>query len=164
MQGYDLLTAHFKNNERTIVEVYWSNEKETLVEYIEAKEEDSMWQNLLEHISIDKLHENTYKHIKEQNAAFEETAVKIAKERGLIYDTLSDNTAALKVGVNAIFNNFDPEDQKDSLFVYKLHLFECDDIKNSKNKTKKSAIRKATTILEATLAACELIQAERSKK
>mgnify|MGYP006259790821 CR=1 FL=1 len=38
--GHEFLTAHFSNNDRTIVEAYWTTPdgKETRVEYIEAKE------------------------------------------------------------------------------------------------------------------------------
>ena len=63
IKGHEFLTAHFSNNERTIVEAYWTTPdgKETRVEYIEAKEGESNWENLLTHIDIDTLHEATYK-------------------------------------------------------------------------------------------------------
>ena len=64
--GHEFLSAHFSNNERTTVESYWitPDGKETRVEYIEAKDGDPNWENLLTHIDIDTLHEATYKHIK----------------------------------------------------------------------------------------------------
>ena len=45
--GHEFLTAHFSNDERTIVESYWTTPdgKETRVEYIEAKEGDPSWEN-----------------------------------------------------------------------------------------------------------------------
>ena len=60
--GHEFLTAHFSNNDRTIVEAYWTTPdgKETRVEYIEAKEGDPSWENLLTHMDIDTLHESTY--------------------------------------------------------------------------------------------------------
>ena len=165
MQGYNLLTAHFCNNERTTVEAYWCNDKgeDIQVEYIEAKKGDAAWTELRNHITIDQLHENTYKHIRAQNDLFEETAIAIAKERGLVYDINSDKTAALKLMAEMLFIQLTEEQLKEHLFVYKLNLFENEVIKNSKDRTGKAAIRKATTIVEATLAACALYQTEMAK-
>jgi len=166
MQGYNLLTAHFSNNERTTVEVYWCNDKgeDIQVEYLEAKEGDAAWEELLTHVTIDQLHENTYKHIRKQNDMFETTAIEIAKKRGLVYDINTDKTSALKVIAETIFKELSEEELKEYLFVYKLNLFENNVIKNSKDRTSKAAIRKATTIVEATMLACELYQKESSKE
>ena len=106
--GHDFLTAHFCNNERTTVESYWvtPDGKETRVEYIEAKEGDPNWENLLTHIDIDALHEATYKHIKEQNAEFEDTVIKLAKDRGLLYDIDELSTDTYKVLSHILFKEF----------------------------------------------------------
>ena len=80
--GHEFVRAHFSNNDRTTVESFWTDGKVERVEYIEAKEGDPNWENLLTHIDIDTLHEATYQHIKEQNAVFEDSVVKLAKERG----------------------------------------------------------------------------------
>ena len=160
MQGHDLLTAHFCNNERTSVETYWvtPDGKETRVNYIEAKEGDPQWEDLLEKITIDAIHENTYKHIREQNTLFQDDVIKIAKERGLIYDIDSINTDIYKVIVAAIFASFDKEKDKEKLFMWKLQLFEVEEIKNSSNKELKSKLRKAKTILEATSYAIQIVE------
>lgn len=164
MQGYNLLTAHFSNNERTTAEVYWCNDEgsDIQVEYIEANRKDAAWQDLITHISIDQLHENTYKHIREQNNIFEEQVIKIGKERGLLYDINTDKTAALKMMAELLFTQLSEIQLKEYLFVYKLNLFENEVIKNSKDRTGKAAIRKATNIVEATMAACALYQKESS--
>lgn len=157
--------ARFADNARTIVESKWEDENGELVEsYIEAKDGDASWEELLTHISIDQLHENTFKWIKEKNAEFENTVIEIAKKRGLVYDISTDSTAAFKVVAEIIFKQFDEKQLKEYLFVYKLNLFENELIKNSKNREMKAAIRKATTIVEATMAACELYQLELAKK
>jgi len=133
--GHDFLTAHFCNNERTTVESYWvtPDGKETRVEYIEAKEGDPNWENLLTHIDIDALHEATYKHIKEQNAMFEDTVIKLAKERGLLYDIDELSTDTYKVLSHILFKEFDEEQDKEKLFLYKLQLFEIPAVKKSKD-------------------------------
>ena len=166
MQGYNLLTAHFSNNERTTVEIYWCDDKgeDIQVEYTEAKEGDAAWEELLTHITIDQLHENTYKHIREQNDAFEKQVIEVANKRGLVYDTNTDRGAALKVAADTLFREHSEAELKEYLFTYKLNLFENEVIKNSKDRTGKAAIRKATTIVEATMAACALYQKELSKK
>ena len=166
MQGYNLLTAHFSNNERTTAEVYWCNDKgeDIQVEYIEANKKDATWQDLITHISIDQLHENTYKHIREQNDIFERQVIDIAKKRGLVHDINTDRGAALKLTAETLFRELNEEELKEYLFIYKLNLFENEVIKNSKDRTGKAAIRKATTIVEATMTACALYQKELSKK
>lgn len=164
MQGYNLLkhSAHFSNNERTTVAVYWCDDKgeDIQVEYTEAKEGDAAWEELLTHITIDQLHENTYKHIREQSELFENLAISIAKKNGLVYDINTDKGSALKVVAETLFRQYNEDELKEYLFTYKLNLFENEVIKNSKDRTGKAAIRKATSIVEATVAACELYQIE----
>ena len=48
--------------------------------------------------------------------------------------------------INSIFNH--KEDDKESLFALKIALFEIDFIKDSKDKEKKAALRKAKTPIE----------------
>lgn len=159
MEGHDFLTAHFVNNERTVVEVFWvtPDGKETREEYIEANDDDT-WKNLLKHVTIDELHENTYKHIREQNKLFEDQVITIAKKRGMVYDIDEVNTDVYKSMVSAIFKPFDPEEQKDKLFMIKLALFEVESIKNVKNKELKSELRKANDIISAFKIAIQMVE------
>ena len=157
MEGHDFLTAHFCNNEKTTVEVYWTAEQgEVRVTYIEAKEGDPQWEELMTYVTIDELHENTYKHIREQNEAFEKQVIDIAKERGLIIDVDDVNTDSYKIATNYIFQSFDEEEDKEKLFIYKLQLFEVDQIKNSQDSEAKKKLRNAKSIVEATKIACEI--------
>ena len=162
--GHEFLTAHFSNNDRTIVESYWTTPdgKETRVEYIEAKEGDPSWENLLTHMDIDTLHESTYKQIRAQNEAFENDVVKIGKERGLIYDLSEGSSNLYKMIAHAIFADFNEEEDKERLFLFKLELFELDAIKKSKSRNLKSNLRKSKNLLEAIKAAVAI--AEESKK
>ena len=162
--GHEFLTAHFSNNDRTIVESYWTTPdgKETRVEYIEAKEGDPNWENLLTHMDIDTLHEATYKQIRAQNEAFENDVIKIGKERGLVYDLTDNNAGVYKMIAHALFQDFNEEKDKERLFLFKLELFELDLVKKSKNRNLKSKLRKSKTLLEAVKSAVEI--AEESKK
>lgn len=154
MQGYEFLTAHFVNNERTMVEVYWANEDKTITDYVSAVEGDKKWAYLLEHIDIDQLHENTYKHIRSQNEAFEEKVMSIAKERGMLIDIDVANTDQMKALLGIIFeepvfeNPSDEEKHKEKLFALKLALFEFDSIRKSKNKDLKTQLRKAENAID----------------
>ena len=79
-----------------------------------------------------------------------------------MYDINTDKTAALKMMAELLFTQLPEIQLKEHLFIYKLNLFENEVIKNSKDRTGKAAIRKATNIVEATMAACALYQKESS--
>ena len=158
--GHEFLTAHFSNNERTIVESYWvtPDGKETRVEYIEANPDDTAWKKLLTHIDIDSLHEATYKHIREQNEAFEDSVVQLAKSRGMIYDVDEMSGDVHKVVAQVLFTPFDETQDKEKLFLYKLQLFEVEEIKKCTDSQKKRELRQAKTILEATKVAINIVE------
>lgn len=157
---HEFLYAHFSDNERTIVESYWSTPdgKETRVEYIEAKDGDPNWENLLTHIDIDTLHEATYKNIRDLDNSYKDQVMEIAKERGMVYDIDSINTDIYKAITAAIFKPFNPEEDKEKLFMFKLQLFELEQIKNNKNKTQKAKLRKSKDIIEALKAAIDIVE------
>ena len=145
--GHEFLTAHFTNNERTMVESYWvtPDGKEIRVEHVEAKEDDIGWRKLLTHINIDALHENTYKHIREQNEALEKAVAiygkqnRISSGSGEIHEEL----------ISLLFRSFDKERDKEMLLMTKLKLFEVDEIKKSNNRALKAELRKALTLVDA---------------
>jgi len=158
--GHEFLTAHFCNNERTMVESYWitPDGKETRVEYVEAKPEDTAWKKLLTHIDIDSLHEATYKHIKAQNEAFEDNVIELAKSRGMIYDVDEMSGDVHKVIAQSLFAPFDETQDKEKLFLYKLQLFEVEAIRKCTDSQKKRELRQAKTILEATKIAIDIVE------
>jgi len=160
IDGHDFLTAHFTNNERTIVESLWVDPKTNEIrEYtLQAVEGNEDWEALLKHIDIDTLHENTYKHIREQNQQFEDQVIRVAKERGMIYDIDSINTDLYKAISSTIFAPFDPEKDKEKLFMFKLQLFEIDKIKKSKDKDLKALLRKSKNVIEATKIAIQIVE------
>ena len=160
IDGHDFLTAHFTNNERTIVESLWVDPKTNEIrEYtLQAVEGNEDWEALLKHIDIDTLHENTYKYIREQNQQFEDQVIRVAKERGMIYDIDSINTDLYKAIIQYLFKPFNSEEDKEKLFMIKLQLFEVEEIKNNKNKDLKAKLRKSTTPLDAIKTAIEIVE------
>jgi len=155
--GHEFVRAHFSNNERTIVEAFWTDGKVERVEYIEAKEGDHNWESLLKHIDIDALHEATYKYIKDTQNAFRNQAIQIAKDQGILQD-FQDKTVVNDMIVKMLFEKDDSSDSKNTLFVLKLKLFELEFVKNCKTRKLKSDLRKAENILQAIKIAIEIFE------
>ena len=158
MQGHKLLNAYFIDEERTLVECLWMEELTNIVreETIEAKDGDAVWENLLKHIDIDTLHEMTYKRIRDLDEAYKDQVIAIAKERGLIWEIDDIRSNANRLVIPSIFGDFDKENDKEKLFLYKLKLFEVEAIKNSKDAQMKKKLRQAKTIIEAIQVGCNI--------
>jgi glycine cleavage system protein P-like pyridoxal-binding family len=156
------IDAYFTNNERTVVNVLWENDnKENIEETVIAETNDPAWENLLNQpeVTIDKLHERTVNRNREQRAIFEQQVVDIAKRDGLIYDGDHINTDVYKMFVKTIFNTeLEEKEVKEQLFMFKLALFELDKIKDSDDREKKAALRKAETLPAALKIACDLFE------
>ena len=155
--GHTFVRAHFSNNERTIVESFWTDGKVERVEYIEAKDGDPNWENLLTHTDIDKLHEDTYKFIKNTQKAFEIQAMQIAKDQGILQD-FQDKNVINDAIVKTLFEQDNNSDSKNTLFVYKLKLFELNFVKNCKSRKMKSELRKAKDVRQATKIAIDIFE------
>jgi len=155
--GHKFVSAHFTDNARTIVEALWTDGKETRTEYIEAKEGDSNWENLLTHIDIDALHEATYKYIKNSQKAFEIQALQIAKDQGVLQDFQDKNVISEAI-IKTLFEKEEDGDSKNTLFVFKLKLFELEFIKKCKTRKLKSDLRKAKNIREALNVAIKIFE------
>ena len=100
-------------------------------------------------MSLDELHENTYKHKKEEKRLFDEHVINIAKKDGLVFDEYKLDTKFYPTLVSAIL-----KDQKDEdhLFALKLALFENETINSSDNAELKAEIRKGKSeVLQAAL-------------
>jgi len=156
---HKFVSAHFTDNARTTVEVQWeAPDGKMRVEYIMAEEDNIHWKNLLEHIDVDELHESTYNYIKNSQKAFEDQAIQIAKDQGILKNIVDKNIineAILKI----LFEKEEEDgDSKNTLFVFKLKLFELEFIKNCKTRKLKSDLRKAENIREALKVAIEIFE------
>jgi glycine cleavage system protein P-like pyridoxal-binding family len=159
-----MIDAYFTNEQRTVVNVLWENDKKEVVEetvLVEANE--PAWENLLNqpNVTLDNLHERTVNRNREQRAIFEQQVVEIAKRDGLIYDGDHINTDIYKMFVQTIFSTeLTEKEVKEQLFMFKLALFELDKIKESNNREMKAALRKAETLPSALKIACELFESD----
>ena len=161
IEGHKLIQAHFCNDERTSVEMYWQHDDDekqhttVRVEYCKVDESDEMYNWLLTQMSIDDLHEATFKHIKVQDEIYREQVIAIAKEDGLIFDDKADATSTAALLANVLFN-YDEDKQKELLFQFKLQVFDMDVVKEASSATK-SKIRKSETMVDVTKHVIELL-------
>jgi hypothetical protein len=152
----EFIRAYFSNNERTIVKAIYANDKgEEIPHIITAEDGNPKWEELKKHISIDDLHEATYKWIREANESYKEKVMEIAKERGMLIDIDAANTDEMKALLGIIFEEpkfekpSDERKHKEKLFALKLALFEFDSIKESKDRDLKTKLRKSENMVDA---------------
>jgi len=159
--------AYFFDNDRTVIKaIYRDKDNNEIVRHIPAQESNKKYQafmNDMETISgdtsaIDKLHERTMNYLRESQSDFEEKVITIAKERGLVHDIDNVSTDVYKIVAASLFKDFDGEKEKQSLFLYKLTLFEMDFVKDCDDRDLKKELRKSKTLIDATKIACEIYQ------
>ena len=148
--------AYFIDNERQNIEILATSEdkKQVFPTIVPFDENNHMFQALKSKMSVDELHENTYKKKQEERKLFEEQVVRIAKKDGLVFDEYKLDTKFYPSLVKAIVEN---QDNEDHLFALKLALFEVDKIRDSENTELKTNIRKGKTKVEVLLNALKLI-------
>jgi|TARA_B100000085_G_C18466117_1_gene481067 hypothetical protein len=149
------IDAYFIDNERENIEILATSEdkKQVFSTIIPFNEEHSEYKALMTIMSLDELHENTYKHKKEEKRLFDEHVINIAKKDGLVFDEYKLDTKFYPTLVSAIL-----KDQKDEdhLFALKLALFENETISGSDNAELKAEIRKGKSKIEVLQAALKL--------
>lgn len=161
LPGYDYLTAHFVDEAKTQISTYWIDPKNpdaVIEETIEMDDEHPVYQELLQHTTLDEIHENTVIEIREQRAGFQKMVLDIAKHEGLISDLITSEDNLYQVIANTVFQDFDPATQAEALFSFKLTLFEQEWLKNSDDREGKAALRKAESYVEAMKIAIEIYE------
>ena len=146
----NFITAHFIDNERKNIEVLLKSEDETAVNpyILEYDVDNPTCQELLKLCSLDQLHENTYTKKQEERKVFVNQVKKIAQKEGLIKHIIEEvNPKFIELMMDFLLSN--KKEHIDRLFNFKIYLFEQDIVKNCKDSSKKTAIRKAKTPLEA---------------
>lgn len=160
MEGHRLITARFTDNAKRVVEALWApidqDNSDVVATICIAEESDALWQQLLSHITIDEIHENTALYIRQFQAEMLDVVSQIAKREGWVYNIDLYHSEIYKAIVNVLSIDFDAEKHKEQLFMLKLQLFEQDFVKNNTNKELKKKLRKAATILEAMKVAIEI--------
>ena len=146
--------AYFTNNERTVVNVLWENDnKENIEETVIAEANDPGWENLLNQpeVTIDKLHERTINRNREQREIFEEQVVAIAKRDGL-WDEIHEHDDQVLAKLADMILMDEKEIPSETLFKFKLKLFENKIVEESTDREAKSVLRKSKTYYDAIVA------------
>lgn len=165
MQGHSLLNARFVNDERTTILAEWINDSDETVihnQYMEAKDNNRQYEELLKHTNLDDIYEYTVNYEREYRKGYEKYVMELAEKEGLI-STDKDFTTkqSQEQFIKIFFSKEDDKYSKERLFLLKLTLFETvEEIKNSKKRKLKSDLRKADNILDVLKAAIEIYQSE----
>lgn len=147
----EFIKAHFGNNERTVVKAYYADDEGNQIPYvISAEDGNPQWKKLLEHITIDELHNATHEYIKQSHEIFEQQVIDIAKRDGLIYDLNDIDSQLYEVLAKCLFKEYQHSKDKEKLFMFKLQLFELDFIKECTDNNLKRDLRKAANFIDAT--------------
>lgn len=173
LEGHKVITAHFTNNDRTVLDVLLREDGTgKIIPYpISASDNDVAFKELLKEMSLDELHEATFKYIRESQRDIKRIALNVAKRNGWITsdvnidDDIGEKYSELKPGeldadeqevqyvskpldevlLSIVFNE---EQSTDSLFQLKLKMFELEWVKDHPNRDVKRLIRKAQTTVE----------------
>lgn len=159
IENSQFLNAYFIDDDRTVIETLWQNKDDMTVRpfHITAEESNPNYAELLKLMTLDDLHEQTYKNIKLQTEAFKSMTVNTATELGMLYEVDKLNNNFWQELSKAVFSHkFDAERDKESLFLYKLELFEQPIIKESNDRDAKAKLRKSKNFQEATYAALSI--------
>lgn len=166
IHNLEISTAHFTNNERTEIEVMLFSEDSTeddvvLIPFnIEAKVGDADYDWLVSKIDIDQIHENTFNKFRRENEEFREMIIATGKEMELIVaDKLEGNMHESLI--ESLFEPFDEDEMKESLFLLKLKVFEMDAIKSSKDRETKAKIRKAKNFVDVVKYTTQIVSPEK---
>ena len=146
----NFITAHFIDNERKNIEVLLKSDDGTAVNphILEYDVDNPICQELLKVCPLDRLHENTWEKKKVERKDFESMIKRVAQKEGLIKKIIEGvDSDFFKLLFDFLLSN--KKEHIDRLFNFKIYLFEQDIVKNYKDESIKSAIRKSKTPLEA---------------
>jgi len=143
MENWIYQNAYFTDVDKSVIRIEWLDGKELVEETIPFDENFHRYQELLNHITLDQLYENTHNNNKNQRKLFEEMVFSIAEREGLIEHQTQSND--IDVFMDCILKY---TEDKEFLFKLKLKMFELDKLKESSNRTAKSQLRKAQTIVD----------------
>ena len=145
----NLISAYFIDNERKNIECLLKSDVDKVyTQIIPFDVKNDMYKMLMEIVSLDDIHEVTYEKKKEERKIFEKKVKEIAQKEGLIKQIIENvDPDFFKLLFDFLLS--DKQEHIDRLFNFKIFIFEQDVVKNSKNETAKTAIRKSKTPLEA---------------
>ena len=161
--NHEYVEAYFTDNHKKTIRSYWRDTTQVgdvLEEMIiEADPDDASFQMLLQSVSIDEIHSNTWYYIRNSQEALKQEVVAIAKENGWLYNLEDGGRNSFhSMFVDFLFSEAKDAEEKEKLFFLKLELFEKDQIKSCKDKELKKALRRSTTVVDAVDLAIQILK------
>ena len=138
------ISARYIDEAKENIEILLKDGDITRPHIIEHDEASQDFKALTKLISIDELHESTVNHNREQREAFESMVKGIAEGEGLTFKNLEQDEI-FDIVINTITEEIDAE----SLFKFKLKIFDIKSVKESKDRSVKAEIRTSKNIAEA---------------
>ena len=153
----NLISAYFIDNERQNIEVLTRSEDgiKVIPTILPFDKNNHMYKELMSIITLDQLHEDTYKKKTQEKKDFEAMTMRIAKKSGILFDEKKIETKFYPSLIKAIFED---KENEDHLFALKLALFEVEEIRNSTDNENKQKLRQAKNKIEVLKIAFDLMR------
>tara|TARA_B110000211_G_scaffold106358_1_gene123539 strand:- start:5643 stop:6224 length:582 start_codon:yes stop_codon:yes gene_type:complete len=167
--------AYFTNDEFSVVKVVIitrkdNGEYERTEDFLQASGNDVRWQQLLDTgMSVDKLYKNSDINIERQKNDYFAEMSSVAEAYGMklvdkdeVAEKAESNEEVFSFFINKLLstitnsNSDTDQNEKETLFLYKIAIFESETVKNSDNRKLKTELRRAKNILECVKVACEI--------
>ena len=152
----NLISAYFIDNERQNIEVLTRSEDgiKVIPTILPFDKNNHMYKELMSIITLDQLHEDTYKKKTQEKKDFEAMTMRIAKKSGILFDEKKIETKFYPSLIKAIFED---KENEDHLYALKLALFEIEEIRDSKDSESKKKLRQAKNKIEVLKIAFDLM-------
>ena len=153
-EGCKYIHSYFTNEARTVCIVVWESPSgEIFEDAIQITEDNVLWKELLavKGVTEDVIHENTFNKNKEDRKAFEQEVLEIARREGLWHEIKDNEENILQSAARMVLLDRS-EINDESLFKFKLKLFENEIVSGSTDREAKSVLRKANTYFDALVA------------
>ena len=144
-----IIEAHFIDEEATAIRISSNNEfGEILQDVVQVDPQSPMYQDLMKLTTLEKIDEDTIEDTKQRveewkhYEAFRESVIGSPTPVPIVVD---ESAWRLDNLLDTLTTNFTKED----LFALKLQVFETEVVTNSKDREKRSLIRKAENPLDA---------------
>ena len=160
-----IVEAYYSNPELDTVAILWSDGEKNREYYVNVDENDDQFNALLAEFSYESIDECTRNRNEQTRQEFRDAFHEYATTNNLYGhgnpdgDQIELTKEEMQAGLGIIFEyNEEDSQHKEDLFKLKLRMFEQEVVQKSKAKTKKAAIRKATSPLEAITAYASFIK------
>jgi hypothetical protein len=141
MINHTFVNARFIDTKHTVCEALWKdNDDDTIIRSENVLREDgnTLWENLLKETTLEQILRNTFDYNKGEEEAFKKMFKKM-------YDKEESQPKSDSLSFEKLLSN---DLNQEELFKLKILIFENEAIKESKDRSLKTKIRKSKDVLE----------------